>query len=178
MGTTRAPFSDSTPFRLNSAHGSGTDRRRGEYLTGPTHAYANRRDVNRDSGPLRAATRGQRLPMSQSIDTSGIWYRRFSGQGQAAWLVRELPVPLIVAVGRRQTVPTRRSVCVSPDGLISCATGSARSPIRFRTIDDSGAVRRRGSWQSGVMQDIDRTRSAAIGDVMNLHWRSENAALP
>jgi len=30
----------------------------------------------------------------------------------------------------------------------------------------------------GVMQDTDQTRSAAIGDVMNLYWRNEKAAQP
>jgi hypothetical protein len=38
--------------------------------------------------------------MSQIVDTSGIRYMRVSGQGQAGWFVRELPVPLAVSAGR------------------------------------------------------------------------------
>ena len=44
--------------------------------------------------------RGQRLPLSQIIDSSGIRYMRFSGAGQAGWFVRELPVPLLASAGR------------------------------------------------------------------------------
>lgn len=50
------------------------------------------------------AVRGQRLPASQIIDSSGIRYLRLSGQGQAGWFVRELPVPLRESAGRLQWV--------------------------------------------------------------------------
>ncbi len=178
------------------------------------------------------AVRGQRLPMSQIIDTSGIRYMRVSGQGQAGWFVRELPVPLIVSAGRlhwtwRAPLAPRGASVAAP------ATDDAalrvfvvfgrhgrfvqRPRVLFYTLaegeptpdrsDSPFGVRIAGRpdlardwisatadpfqdyrriWAStppqivaiGVMQDTDQTRSAAIGDVMNLHWRSENAALP
>ena len=178
------------------------------------------------------AVRGQRLPMSQIIDTSGIRYMRFSGQGQAGWFVRELPAPLIVAAGRlhwawRAPLAPRGASVAAPatdDAALrvfvvfgrhgrfvhrprvlfyTLAEGEptpdrADSPFGVRIAGRPDRARDwisaaadpfqdyRRIWGSappqivavGVMQDTDQTRSAAIGDVTNLHWRSENAALP
>jgi hypothetical protein len=86
--------------------------------------------------------------MSRIVDTTGIWYMRISGQSAAGWFCRELRVPLSASAGRLQV--TRRA-SLAPRGV---------------------------NVAIGVMQDTDQTRSAAIGDVMNLSWRSEHAAQP
>jgi len=176
--------------------------------------------------------RGQRLPMSRIIDTSGIRYMRLSGQGQAGWFVRELPAPLVGSAGRLHW--TWRAP-LAPHGASVAAPATDDAALRvfvvfgrhgrlvqrprvlfYSLADGEPAPDRRDSpfgvriagrpelardwigvsadpfldyrriWGSappqivaiGVMQDTDQTRSAAIGDVMNLHWRSENAALP
>ena len=178
------------------------------------------------------AVRGQRLPMSQIIDTSGIRYMRFSGQGQAGWFVRELPIPIIESQGRLHwtwrapLAPRGASVAASAtddaalrvfvafgrhgrfmqrprvlfytlaDGELKPDRPDAPFGVRIAgrpslarnwtgaTADPFGDYRR--IWGGappqivavGVMQDTDQTGSAAIGDVMNLFWRDENAPLP
>jgi len=178
------------------------------------------------------AVRGQRLPMSQIIDTSGIRYMRLSGQGQAGWFARELPVPLVASAGRLHW--TWR-VPLAPSGANVGAPATDDAALRVFVVFDrhgrfvqrprmlyytladgepaqdrpnspfgvriAGRPAQAHDWISvaadpftdyrriwgsappsivaiGVMQDTDQTRSAAIGDVMNLHWRSENAAKP
>jgi len=178
------------------------------------------------------AVRGQRLPMSRIIDTSGIRYMRFSGQGQAGWFVRELPVPLIEAAGRLHWT-WRAPLAPRGANVAGAATDDAalrvfvvfarhgrfmqRPRVLFYTLADGELMPDRPAspfgvriagrpllardwigatgdpfldyrriWGSappqivavGVMQDTDQTGNAAIGDVMNLYWRSENAALP
>jgi len=178
------------------------------------------------------AVRGQRLPMSQIIDTSGIRYMRLSGQGEAGWFVRELPVPLIGSAGRLHWM-WRAPLAPRGANVAAPATDDAalrvfvvfgrrggfmqRPRVLFYTLADGDpSPDRQGSpfgvriagrpelardwigaaadpfqdyrriWGSappqivaiGVMQDTDQTRSAAIGDVRNLYWRSESAALP
>lgn len=178
------------------------------------------------------AVRGQRLPMSRLVDTSGIRYMRVSGQGQAGWFVRELPVPLIASAGqlhwmwRAPLAPRGANVAVpsTDDATLRVfvvfgvqARFERRPRVLFYTLADGDpapdrpdrpfGVRIAGRpalardwvhatadpfldyrriWGSeprqiiaiGVMQDTDQTRSAAIGDVMNLYWRSEHAAPP
>ena len=48
------------------------------------------------------AVRGQRLPMSRIIDSSGIRFMRLSSAGHAGWFVRELPAPLVASAGQLQ----------------------------------------------------------------------------
>ena len=178
------------------------------------------------------AVRGQRLPMSQIIDTSGIRYMRVRGQGQAGWFVRELPVPLLVSAGRLHWT-WRAPLAPRGASVAAAATDDAavrvfvvfggrrgfmqRPRVLFYTLADGEAMPDRSDspfgvriagrpelahdwvgavadpfldyrriWGSapppivavGVMQDTDQTRSAAIGDVRHLHWRSSNVALP
>ena len=178
------------------------------------------------------AVRGQRLPMSRLVDTSGIRYMRVSGQGQAGWFVRELPVPLIASAGRLHwmwraplaprganvAVPSTDDATLRVFVVFGLQGRFERRPrVLFYTLADGDpapdrpdrpfGVRIAGRpalardwvhatadpfldyrriWGSeprqiiaiGVMQDTDQTRSAAIGDVMNLSWRSEHAAPP
>lgn len=45
------------------------------------------------------AVRGQQLPMSRIIDSSGSLFMRLSGAGHAGWFVHELPEPLLASIG-------------------------------------------------------------------------------
>lgn len=184
------------------------------------------------SGWATRAVRGQRLPMTRIVDTSGIRYMRVSGQGKAGWFVRELPQPLSAIAGqlhwtwRAPLTPLGANVAApaTDDAVLRVfvvfsrhtwldrrprvlfytladgdpAPDRADSPFGVRiagrpalTRDWSGASADpfqdyRRIWGGdpkaivaiGVMQDTDQTRSAAIGDVMNLHWRSPHAAQP
>lgn len=184
------------------------------------------------AGWATRTVRGQQLPMSRIIDTTGIRYMRISGQGQAGWLFRELPVPLSASPGRLHwtwRVPLapngasvagpatddaalRVFVVFSRHGLLgrrprvlfyTLADGDpapdrADSPFGVRiagrpalardwtqaVVDPFDDYRRiwggapRPIVAIGVMQDTDQTRSAAIGDVRELHWRSVNVPQP
>jgi len=210
-------------LRAQSGPGEGVD------LLALSSASAN---AALPAGWQTRAVRGQRLPMSRIIDTSGIRYMRFSGQGQAGWFVRELPIPIIESVGRlhwtwRAPLAPRGASVAAPatdDAALRVFVAFGRhgrfmqrprvlfytladgellpdrpdSPFGVRiagrpslarnwigaTADPFGDYRR--IWGGappqivaiGVMQDTDQTGSAAIGDVMNLFWRIENAALP
>lgn len=170
--------------------------------------------------------------MNQIVDTSGIRYMRFSGEGQAGWFVRELPEPLMESAGQLRW--TWRVAIAPRDASVTApATNDAalcafvvfgrygrflqRPRVLFYTLDDGEPpTQRRDSpfvvriagrpdpardgisaaadpfldyrrfrgdpphpiSAIGVMQDTDQTWGAAIGDVMNLHWRSANAAQP
>ncbi len=184
------------------------------------------------AGWATRAVRGQRLPVSRIVDTSGIRYMRVSGLGQAGWFVRELPVPLIASAGRLHWM-WRAPVAPHGADVAAPATDDAavrvfvvfgrhgrferRPRVLFYTLADGDpapdrpdspfGVRIAGrpalarDWMRaagdpfldyrriwgdspppivavGVMQDTDQTRSAAIGDVMSLHWRSANAIQP
>lgn len=52
------------------------------------------------AGWATRAVRGQQLPTSRIVDSIGMRFLRISGQGQAGWFVRALPVPLEAAAGR------------------------------------------------------------------------------
>ncbi len=181
------------------------------------------------SGWVTRAVRGQRLPMRQLIDSSGIRYMRLSGAGQAGWFVRELPVPLRASaghlqwtwratlaplgadVGRSATDDAALRVFVvfgkhgrlalkprvlfytladgipapdrpaSPIGVrIAGRPANAREWVRA-SADPFGDYRAIWGDQAppivaiGVMQDTDQTRSPAIGDILNLFWRDDDA---
>ena len=46
--------------------------------------------------------RGQQLPMSRIVDSSGTRFMRLSGAGHAGWFVRALPQPLLASAGQLQ----------------------------------------------------------------------------
>ena len=175
------------------------------------------------------AVRGQRMPMSQIIDTSGSHYLRLSGAGQAGWFVRELAAPLVPSAGRLQwtwrtpLVPLHADVGTpaTDDAALrvfvvfgrhgrftwkprvlfyTLADGTPAadrrdSPFGVRMAGRPASAREwvRGSadpfsdyhaiWGDqapsivaiGVMQDTDQTRSPAIGDIMNIYWRRDDA---